>query len=234
MNKEQVFNEFARYAEADNQYYTWGMHGIIEEVLSWFNIPSEKFLGANSVVHANNLEKLHEFIVSQASDEQLKQIYGLTKGAKLPEYSPIADASGKVFVSMPMNVSKCADVEAIRSGIANALADTDNVAYFLDKDVHNDNIFYKMLEEITSCRFLVADLTSQNTGVYYEAGYAKALGKTVILTCKSTDFENVHFDIKQTQIVVWSDEKDLRNKLTNHIRKSKIGGESNGGTKGKI
>lgn len=114
------------------------------------------------------------------------------------------------------------------------MADTDNVAYFLDKDVHNDNIFYKMLEEITSCRFLVADLTSQNTGVYYEAGYAKALGKTVILTCKSTDFENVHFDIKQTQIVVWSDEKDLRNKLTNHIRKSKIGGESNGGTKGKI
>lgn len=228
MNREQVFNEFARYAEADDHYYTFGKHGIIEEVLAWFNIPSEKFMGAGSVVHANNLEKLHDFIKNIASDEQVKQVYELTKGAQLPKYSPVADSSGRVFVSMPMNISKCPDVEVIRTGIDNALADTGNEAYFLDKDVHNENIFNKMLEEITACRFLIADLTSQNTGVYYEAGYAKALGKTVILTCKNTDFDNVHFDIKQTQIVVWSDVDDLRSKLANHIRKSKIGGENNG------
>lgn len=228
MNREQVFNEFARYAESDDHYYTFGKHGIIEEVLAWFNIPSEKFMGAESVVHANNLEKLHDFIKNVASDEQVKQVYELTKGAQLPKYSPVADASGRVFVSMPMNISKCPDVEVIRTGIDNALVDTGNEAYFLDKDVHNENIFNKMLEEITACKFLVADLTSQNTGVYYEAGYAKALGKTVILTCKNTDFDNVHFDIKQTQIVVWSDADDLRSKLADHIRKSKIGGEYNG------
>jgi len=222
VNREQIYYAFAKYAESNDNYYVWGKHGIIEEVLAWCNIPSEKFVGSNAVVHADNLEKLHEFIVNRASDEQLRQIYEITKGTELPKYSPLADSSGKVFVSMPMNIEKCADVEVIRAGISRALSNTGNVVYFLDKDAHNENIYNKMLEEIVACRFLVADLTSQNTGVYYEAGYAKAIGKTVILTCKNTDFVNVHFDLRQTQIVTWIDENDLCNKLTEHIRMSKI------------
>ena len=228
MNREQIFTAFAKYVEADKDYYDNGKHGIIEDVLAWLNIPAENFIAVKSVVHTQNLQKLHDYLVSSATDEQLRQVYELTKGVELPKYSPVADSSGKVFISMPMNPDKCADVEVIRKGIDEALKDTGNEAYFLDKDVHNDNIFNKMLEEIVACKFLVADLTSQNTGVYYEAGYAKAIGKTVILTCKSSDFSNVHFDIKQTQIVVWNDADDLRIKLAEHIRKSKIGGANNG------
>ena len=228
MNREQIFTAFAKYVESDKEYYDNGKHGIIEDVLAWLNIPAENFIAVQSVVHTQNLQKLHDYLVSSATDEQLRQVYELTKGVELPKYSPVADSSGKVFISMPMNPDKCADVEVIRKGIDEALKDTGNEAYFLDKDVHNDNIFNKMLEEIVACKFLVADLTSQNTGVYYEAGYAKAIGKTVILTCKSSDFSNVHFDIKQTQIVVWNDADDLRIKLAEHIRKSKIGGANNG------
>ena len=43
LNAEMIFTEFAKYAEADDKYYTWGKHGVIEDVLAWFNIPSEKF-----------------------------------------------------------------------------------------------------------------------------------------------------------------------------------------------
>lgn len=46
MNAEMIFNEFAKYAESDDKYYTWGKHGVIEDVLAWFNIPSGKFIGA--------------------------------------------------------------------------------------------------------------------------------------------------------------------------------------------
>ena len=51
MNAEMIFNEFAKYAESDDKYYTWGKHGVIEDVLAWFNIPSGKFIGASSSVH---------------------------------------------------------------------------------------------------------------------------------------------------------------------------------------
>lgn len=125
---------------------------------------------------------------------------------------------------MPMNKEKCKDVDEIRKGISKAVSNSGNEVYFLDLDAHNDNIFNKMMTEIVGCKFLIADFTSQNTGVYYEAGYAKALGKTVIYTCKNSDFENVHFDIKQTQFVVWNDEEDLAAKLLDQIKKSNLGG----------
>ena len=224
MNKEQIFVRFAKYARSDEHYYNFGTYGVIEDMLAWFDISSDRFTGASCVVHTNNLEKLHNFILNQATDEQLRFIYNISKGQTMPEKSSICDAYGKVFVSMPMNKDKCKYVDVIRNGIDNALIDTNNIAYFLDKDAHNDNIYTKMISEIESCKFLIADLTSQNTGVYFEIGYAKALGKTVILTCNKEDFECVHFDLKQTQIVVWTDENDLRIQLKRQICQSIIKG----------
>ena len=221
MNAEIIFNEFAKFAESNHHYYTFEKHGIIEDVLAFMGLPSKKFFGASSAVHADNLETLHNFLISQASDEQLMYVYNLAKGnRKLPAISPLADCGGKVFVSMPMNKEKCQYVDEIRLGIETALKNTGNIPYFLDKDSHNDNIYVKMLDEITECKFLVADLTSQNNGVYYEAGYAKALGKTVILTCKDTDFKNRHFDIAQVQTLPWKNADELATVLSQQIRQS--------------
>jgi hypothetical protein len=221
MNAEIVFNDFAKFVESDDKYYTWGKHGIIEDVLAFLGLPSREFLGANSVVHANNLQTLHDFMISTASDEQLMHIYNIAHSKEsVPTVSALADSGNKVFVSMPMNKEKCAFVDEIRNGIESALNNTGNTPYFLDKDIHNDNIYVKMLNEIAACKFLVADLTSQNNGVYYEAGYAKALGKTVIFTCKSSDFPNRHFDIQQVQTVSWNTTDDLADKLSNQIKES--------------
>ena len=40
MNAEMIFNEFAKYVESDDKYYTWGKHGVIEDALEFFNITS--------------------------------------------------------------------------------------------------------------------------------------------------------------------------------------------------
>jgi len=49
---------------------------------------------------------------------------------------------------------------------------------------------------IQSSDFLIADLTHDNSGAYWEAGYAEGLGKPVIYTCESVKFKNhkTHFD----------------------------------------
>jgi len=40
-----------------------------------------------------------------------------------------------------------------------------------------------MITEIKTSRFLIANLTHNNNGDYWEAGYAKWLGKEVIHLC---------------------------------------------------
>lgn len=219
LEPEIVFTEFAKYAESDDTYYSFGRHGIIEEVLAFMGLPSKKFKGSSAVVHSDNLEVLHKFLVESASIEQLTYIHKLvTDKVEIPKPVLLTESAGRVFVSMPMNKDNCALVDSIRKGINGAIKGTGNIPYFLDKDSHNDNIYVKMLSEITSCKFLVADLTSQNNGVYYEAGYAKALGKTVILTCHESEFNYRHFDIQQIQTIKWSNSDDLSVKLCEQIR----------------
>jgi hypothetical protein len=59
--------------------------------------------------------------------------------------------------------------------------------------------------EIRKCHFLVADLTNDNLGAYWEAGYAEGLGKPAIYTCERSHFEDsgTHFDIRNQFTVKW-------------------------------
>jgi len=65
--------------------------------------------------------------------------------------------------------------------------------------------------EIRKSRFLIADLTHQNRGAYWEAGYAEGLGKPVIYTCRKDVFgnkaEGTHFDTNHHLTVVWEAER---------------------------
>jgi len=59
--------------------------------------------------------------------------------------------------------------------------------------------------EIQSSDFLIADLTHDNHGAYWEAGYAEGLGKPVIYSCEVTKFKNkkTHFDTNHHLTIVW-------------------------------
>ena len=221
MNREQVFVAFRKFVEQNKNYYVHGQTGIIEEVLSYFGLSMEKFVGAPKCVHENHLEILQDFLRNHASDEQAALVYDIATGGKrVPVVDVCCNGAGSVFVSMVMNEELYSDVDMIRKGIESGISSTGNSAYFLDKTAHNDNIAKVMLKEICSCKFLVADFTHQNCGVYYEAGYAAALGKTVIHLCQKDDFKNVHFDLKQTQFVRWQNECDLAKQLREQIQKS--------------
>ena len=227
MNKEQIYVAFRKKVESDDNYYTFGKTGIIEETLAYFGIPMTPFIAFTPAqIHETNLKKLYDFIKTTASNEQLALIYEIATGKKqVPEMNPILNSSGNVFVSMPMNKEKYDCVDTIRAGTEKAIIQTRNTPYYLDLDAHNGNIFDKMLAEIQSCKFLVADFTYQNEGVYYEAGYAKGIGKTVIHTCRDDDFGNIHFDIEQIQFVIWKDAMDLEHKLKEQIQKSQLSGQ---------
>lgn len=135
----------------------------------------------------------------------------------------------KVFVSMSFAPSTTTIREAIRKGITKAEYD----AALIDEIIHNKQIVPEMFRLIRESRLLVMDITEPNYGAYYEAGYAQGLGKDVIITCSKAVFNKnyeteedkkmmkyikPHFDIAQKQILVWEDEEDLTNKLSEWIK----------------
>ncbi len=70
-------------------------------------------------------------------------------------------------------------------------------------------IDYQIRLQVSASRFIVADLTHENRGVYFEAGYAEGIGRPVIFTCR-TDALNPqtgrpHFDVNHHQCVRWDD-----------------------------
>lgn len=228
MTRQEIFNNFAKMVEQDKHYFYNERRGIIEDVLSHFGLTSVNFIGVESVCHEENLQRLQKFIIDTASPEQLKFLQNVTNEKKISisSLNTITDSDGKVFVSMPMSKSKFSDVEALRAAIKNGVELSSNTPYFIDLDAHNENISEKIFAEIVACKFLVADLSTQNQGVYYEIGYARALGKTVITLCPKNETQNVHFDIAQMQYVVYSDYCDLTNKLNEQIIKSSLGGKN--------
>ena len=73
------------------------------------------------------------------------------------------------------------------------------------------------MAEIKNSRFLVADVTGQRQGVYFEAGYAIGLGLPVIWSVHENDLENVHFDTRQYNHIVWNTADDLQGQLFNRV-----------------
>lgn len=63
----------------------------------------------------------------------------------------------------------------------------------------------KLRVEIRRSKFVLADLTDENRGAYWEAGFAEGLGIPVIYLCEDGKFEKEkpHFDTNHYLIVKW-------------------------------
>jgi len=72
--------------------------------------------------------------------------------------------------------------------------------------------------EIQTSDFLIADLTHDNLGAYWEAGYAEGLGKPVIYTCEKEKFRNekTHFDTNHHLTIIW--DKDTSEKAGEDLK----------------
>ena len=59
--------------------------------------------------------------------------------------------------------------------------------------------------EIKLSKFVIADLTKNNNGAYWEAGFAAGFGRKVIYTCQQDFFDTArtHFDVNHHMTILW-------------------------------
>ncbi|MBD5467932.1 MAG: hypothetical protein HDR21_07255 [Lachnospiraceae bacterium] len=118
----------------------------------------------------------------------------------------------KAFIAMSFEDS----MKKTRKAIVDAVQSCGYVPMLIDIKEHNNQIVPEIYKEISDSKFVIADLTGQRGGVYYEAGYAVAKEKILILSCKKG--ENPHFDVAQINTIFWVDEQDLKDRLIKRIK----------------
>lgn len=137
---------------------------------------------------------------------EVAKILGL-ENKVLPTKLPTAINPKLVFVIIAFRD----DMEPIFEGIKAA-----GKAVGLDvkrvKDVIGDyRITDQVIQMINSARFIVTDLTHERPNVYFELGYARGMGKTVITIAR--EGTNVHFDVKDWTYLPYTDSRILEGDL---------------------
>ena len=87
----------------------------------------------------------------------------------------------------------------------------------IDGKEHINEISDEIIAEIRRSRFVVADYTHMNNGVYFEAGVAVGLGIPLIPTCRADHLDKLHFDIKHINTLKWQTPEELAHDLAKRI-----------------
>lgn len=81
---------------------------------------------------------------------------------------------------------------------------------------NNQRIVPTVLESIRRAAFIIADVSEPRPNVYYELGFAQALGKGVITT--AFQGTQLPFDIFDVPTLYWSNQRTLREELDKRIK----------------
>ena len=81
----------------------------------------------------------------------------------------------------------------------------------VDSIQDSGNISQQILNNIAESRLVLAELSGERPNCYYEAGFAHALGKELILCIREGD--DIHFDLAGYRFIVWDTEAAFRRKL---------------------
>lgn len=117
------------------------------------------------------------------------------------------------FVLMPF-ASSFNDIYEF--GIKGACADAGLYCERVDEQVFLGSMLERIYNQISRSDLLIADMTGKNPNVFYEVGYAHALGKNVILLTSVA--EDIPFDLKHFPHIVYGNEiKSLRASLARNL-----------------
>lgn len=112
----------------------------------------------------------------------------------------MVDTVPKPFVFVLMPFDEGFD-DVYQLGIKKACDNVGAYAERIDEQIFGESILQRIYNQIAKADVVVADMTGRNPNVFYETGYAHALGKQVILLTQ--DVNDIPFDLKHYPHIVY-------------------------------
>ncbi len=153
-------------------------------------------------------ETVNEGVVSKGDQGDYVMI-GLTFGG-WRKYEKLKKSKAintyKAFMAMQYNDDVLTDMY---NKIKIAVEQTGFKLFLLDEVLQAGLIDNQLRVQIRNSRFVLADLTHDNHGAYWEAGYAEGLGRPVIYLCEKNKFDQLktHFDTNHHTTIIWDQVK---------------------------
>jgi len=87
----------------------------------------------------------------------------------------------------------------------------------VDEQIFGGSILERIYNQISKSDLVIADLSERNPNVFYEVGYAHAIGKSTILLTRKA--EDIPFDLKHFPHIIYGDSlATLRERLEGTVR----------------
>src|SRR5437879_1404875 len=106
-----------------------------------------------------------------------------------------------IFVLMPFRQGD-GFPETYNGGIRPAAVDAGAYCERVDEQNFDGSVVERIYNQIAKADVIVADMSGKTPNVFYETGYAHALGKRTILLTRES--EDIPFDLKHYPHVVYS------------------------------
>lgn len=184
----------------------------------YFNITEPRFLAATYSTTRDDVN----FLLKMLTDQGYAEAVTLAGGCEilpagyihLEDIRTMPSTSSNAFVAMSFQDDL---VETYSNGFQTGILGAGYDPVRMDKIEHINRIDDEIIRQINSSKFLVADFTGHRSGVYFEAGYAMGKGLPIFWTCRKSDMNELHFDIRQFNCIDWESPEELATRLQSRI-----------------
>lgn len=155
--------------------------------------------------------------------KKIKNIFDLVKSSPTSAVGNLSDYNRNVpatyrpntaFLIMKIDL-KDSKVQDIYDAYVECFEKFGIKAIRADDIEHEEIITTRIIDEIKNSEYLLGDLTGQRPNVYYEVGYAHALGRSVILFTEKDS--PIHFDLAAYNCPEYDGLRDLKKRLLKRL-----------------
>ena len=116
-------------------------------------------------------------------------------------------------------ISQFGDIyDQLYDGVIKPLCDKNNIKPIRADEISNSSVILDdIIKYIQTANIIIADITPNNPNVFYELGYAHAIGKEVILLCERDKRAGLPFDISGYRTIFYENTMIGKDKIEKEV-----------------